>query len=129
MDRGPNTLKLYQMMIRLTKDHASYLVNSTKSAGFAARQAEEVKNNKYLDKMPPNLLFVPIVLESYGGFGPAAVPIIRRIGKALSDKNKYDVSASTVHLATRLSMKCQQGLAEMLECRYLPLSQNPPLPL
>jgi hypothetical protein len=93
---------------------------AARSDGSTARQAEAVKVVKYGALCTANALeFIPVVLETFGGFGPRALPVLRRIGDALSDASDLDAATATARFATRLTMSCQQALGRTLVARYL----------
>ena len=65
---------------------------------------EKTKNDKYLNLCnSADLEFSPLVMETFGGFGPAAIPILKRIGKALSNRTDQDESISMKNLCNQIS--------------------------
>ena len=64
--------------------------------GTDAERAEQLKIHKYREKCEQvGTLFVPLVLETVGGWGIESEPIIRRICKALADAERIDIPSAT----------------------------------
>jgi hypothetical protein len=62
--------------------------------------------------------FSPVVMETYGGFGELARPILKRISKALSTCTDQDESDALNTLCNNISFACQKALGEALTSRY-----------
>jgi hypothetical protein len=92
---------------------------AAKRPGYAAHHTASKKQSKYAAACRVNnLAFVPFVLETFGGFGPSAVAVVKRIAAALSDASDMTLAVATHRVATRLSFVCQRGLARTLASRY-----------
>jgi hypothetical protein len=72
-----------------------------------------------------NLLFLPVVMETYGGLGPQAMVAVKRLGKALAQVSEDGDEGRAINaVGTRLAFVCQQGLARSLHARYTTLHQH-----
>ncbi len=94
--------------------------------GSAVREAEarKIRQSDALCKQN-GLLFIPVVMETYGGFGPEAMVMIRRLGKALATAAADGREDQAINnLGTKLSFVCQQGLARSLHARYTSLHRH-----
>jgi hypothetical protein len=99
----------------------STLVTVGTRAAHAATLLERGKLAKYATLCTANqLLFIPVVMETFGGFGPSAVAVIARIGRALSDHSDLEVECAQHRLGAVLSFACQKALAKSLINRYAP---------
>ena len=56
------------------------------------------------------IAFIPVVAESLGGWHPAAVEQIRKLGSALARHTGQEESEAISHLVTRCSILLQRGL-------------------
>ena len=98
---------------------SSNIRNASRLSAHAAKEMEKTKNDKYLNLCnSADLEFSPLVMETFGGFGPAAIPILKRIGKALSNRTDQDESISMNNLCNQISFVCQKSLGETLRSRY-----------
>ena len=92
---------------------------ASKTPASAAIRAEKLKLSTYaLLCSAANLDFCPLVMETFGGFGPLSIPILKRISKALSIKRDETESAALNTLCNNLSFVCQRSLGETLMSRY-----------
>jgi hypothetical protein len=91
--------------------------------GSAARREElrKIAQSRVLCEQN-DLLFQPVVLETYGGLGEQALEVVRTLGKALAAaSDDMNEDQATNYLGTKLSFLCQQGLARSLNARYTTL--------
>ena len=86
--------------------------------GFAAAQAEAAKRHKSLEKCEQaGILFLPVAVEVFGGWGETALAVIRRIGSLLAEASGRSRSAETRYLRQRLSLRLQRCNAAMVQAR------------
>jgi hypothetical protein len=99
------------------------LSHSTMQPGSAAGRAEAQKIQASRALCAQNdLLFQPVVLETYGGLGPRAMEVVRTLGKALAAASDDMNEGQAINfLGTKLSFLCQQGVARSLNARYTSL--------
>ena len=72
------------------------------------------------------LLFLPVVMETYGGLGPKAMVAVRRLGKALAQATEDgDVGRAINDGGTKLAFGCQKGLARSFYERYTCTAYRP----
>ena len=60
----------------------TYVLDSAREAGRAAKIAESKKNNKYKD-LANNYEFIPVALETCGSWGKEGLKFIKEIGKKI----------------------------------------------
>jgi hypothetical protein len=94
--------------------------------GWAVEFAEDKKIQDSAVLCAQNdLLFLPVVMETYGGFGSKAMQLIRKLGKALAAAaDDGDEAQAINNLGTKLSFVCQQALARSLHARYTTLHRH-----
>ena len=101
---------------------ASAISAASRKTGAAAASLEAVKGHKYTALCTANnLAFAPFVLETFGGMGPQARPILRRIAKALSTRSDLTEDQAINRVGNALSFACQRALARTLLARHSPL--------
>ena len=73
-----------------------------------------------------NLLFLPVVMETYGGLGPQAMVADEEgLGKALAHASEDGDEGRAINaVGTKLAFVCQQGLARSFHARYTTLHQH-----
>ena len=86
----------------------SYVQDSAKEAGKAAKNAETRKHNKYKD-LKDNYLFTPIAIETFGSWGPESLKFIKEVGRKIQENTGEKRSVS--YLIQSLSMTVQRGNA------------------
>ena len=86
---------------------ATYVKKSSKQAGSAANDRENVKIGHYASLS--NYHFIPIAIETFGSWGTCALKIIKDIGKKL--KEITGEQRSTFFLSQSISMAIQRGNA------------------
>ena len=86
----------------------SYVQDSAKEAGKAAKNVETRKHNKYRD-LTNNYLFTPIAIETYGSWGPESLKFIKEVGRKIQENTGE--KRSTSFLIQSLSMTVQRGNA------------------
>jgi hypothetical protein len=76
------------------------------------------------------LLFLAVVMGTYGGLGLKAKVALNRIGKALAAASEEggDEGRAVHTLGTKISFACQKGLARSLHARYTSLHPQAPMP-
>jgi hypothetical protein len=91
----------------------------------ARTENQKEKESKHLLELGGRL-FLPVVMETYGGLGPKAMVVVRRLGKALAQASaeNRDEGRAINTLGTKLAFVCQQGLARSLHARYSTLHQH-----
>ena len=65
-----------------------------------------------------NLLYRPFVMETYGGFGSDARPILQDLAIAYSAQTEMDLPTAANSLATRISFACLKALAKAFDARF-----------
>ena len=88
----------------------TYVKRSAKSAGSAAVLREKEKTDLYLDLT--NYLFIPVVVETYGAWGPQGLKLIKDIGRKIRDVTGE--KRSTFFLSQSISIAIQKGNAACL---------------
>ena len=84
----------------------TYVLDSAREAGKAARIAETKKNNKYKD-LTNNYAFIPIVVETFGSWGQEGLKFVKEIGKKIQENTGE--KRATSYLMQSLSMTIQRG--------------------
>ena len=87
---------------------ASYVKNTSKSAGAAADLREAEKKTKYVN-LSRDYLFIPVGIETFGSWGNEGLKLIKDIGKKL--KEASGEPRSTFFLTQRISTALQRGNA------------------
>ena len=87
---------------------ASYVKNTSKSAGAAADLREAEKKTKYVN-LSRDYLFIPVGIETFGSWGNEGLKLIKDIGKKL--KEASGEPRSTFFLTHRISTALQRGNA------------------
>ena len=90
---------------------ASNLRITSGETGKAAAMAEEKKIKKYAD-VPPHLQFVPIALETMGGYGVYATQFFKDVSKR--QKEIFGDKSAGCKLKQRLSVELQRGNARCI---------------
>ena len=62
----------------------TYVLDSAREAGKAARIAETKKNNKYKD-FTNNYAFIPIAVETFASWGQEGLKFVKEIGKKIQE--------------------------------------------
>jgi hypothetical protein len=97
----------------------SNVVRAATHLAATAQASEQTKLIMYGTKCADNQLeFCPLVMESFGGFGPLAIPIFKKISKAMSTRREEDESDAMNTLCNRLSFVCQKSLGVTLTSCY-----------
>ena len=86
----------------------SYVRQTAKSPGAAARQAEEKKARKY-DFLKDRFIFVPVAIETLGVYGPEARRFVETLGERL--KTVTGEPRALMFLRQRISIAIQRGNA------------------
>ena len=86
----------------------SYVIHSSKEAGYAANQAERRKKVKYAELMP-SYAFTPIGMETLGTWGSEAKDFIHELGRRLNASSHDERSAA--FLRQRIALDIQRGNA------------------
>ena len=82
----------------------SYIKQTSKEAGMAARLAETIKHKKY-EELKDRFLFVPFAVESLGPWGDEAKQLVQRISSQIKSKNSRNF------ITQRISLAIQRGNA------------------
>ena len=86
---------------------ATYVKSSSKQAGAAAEQRENLKITKYSSLK--NYYFIPCAIETYGALGSKSLKFIKEIGKKMSEATGE--KRSTFFLSQSISVAIQRGNA------------------
>ena len=99
---------------------ASVIVHAAETSGYALKQAEEKKFSKHNQGCEDQgITFIPLAVETLGGWSPLAVKTLRRIA-ILADARlgtRRDALAATPRLMQMLSICVMRGNANMLVTR------------
>ncbi|GAV08577.1 hypothetical protein RvY_18243 [Ramazzottius varieornatus] len=95
----------------------TYLQGSTERVGFAANQAEEKKQSKYVE-LEGRYLFCAVGFETFGVFGKGARDLIQKIGKKIMDR-------TAEHPTVQAMIPLFSGVVAAL---YFPMFQRVPYP-
>ena len=88
--------------------------------GFALGHAYDRKMRQAGDACErEGIVFVPLVAETFGGWGPGAITHIRRLGRALAARGGRDEGEVISHLFQKLSVLLQRDNAALL-CNRIP---------
>ena len=79
-----------------------------KQPGSAAEKAEKLKTAKY-KQLQREYHFVPIAVETFGGWGPEGAALIKSLGKLIQEKSGE--KRSTFFLFQSISLAVQGGNA------------------
>ena len=95
---------------------SSRLSRASVSAGAAAADYEsKVKLPRYLDECRANGLgFVPMVVETFGAWGPAAIPVLDQISRAGASAKALEPELVGKYLRQTLSFTLQRLNAQIL---------------
>jgi hypothetical protein len=97
----------------------SIVTNASITQGSAAKKGEEAKYVKYQKLCADvGLDFCPVVMETYGGFGDRALPILKKLGKKLADRSDLEEDVATNRVGNNLSFVCQKALSATFMRRY-----------
>ena len=94
----------------MLQGYNTFIKRSAKSAGSVAVLREKEKTNLYLDLT--NYLFIPVVVETYGAWGPQGLKLIKDIGRKIRDVTGE--KRSTFFLSQSISIAIQKGNAACL---------------
>jgi hypothetical protein len=89
----------------------SYRNAAVGEAGSVAQLAEARKNARYVDLLD-EYVFVPLAFETTGKFGPDALALTKRIGRAIAARTGDDRATSFIR--QRISVEIQRGNAQAL---------------
>ena len=68
-------------------------------------------------RIPPLTHFIPLVVETFGGWSDRAIRVIRRLGKLQGSRLGVDQAMATRHLFQRLSVSLWRGNANLWASR------------
>jgi hypothetical protein len=96
----------------------STVVHAAQERGYAASSMEASKLALYSERCAANnLLFLPIVLESYGGFGPSAVISLCRLARLRAQFTGEEYSSCKKWLFQSMAIASQRAIALSLQDR------------
>lgn len=88
--------------------------------GVAAAHPEETKIAKSGDKCAEaQITFIPFAVEVFGGWGPFALKVIKKVGARISEKTGRSKSEEIRYLRQKLSLRLQRCNAAMIQARDL----------
>jgi len=86
-----------------------HLPHSSKQRAFVASNYEDLKRRKYEHTCSENnTLFIPLVVEVHGCWGPSAIPALKRIAQAIASQKNIPTSVAILRLFQRLSFTLQR---------------------
>ena len=92
--------------------------HSTRKRCYAAGKAEKAKERKYLECADAQgAVFIPCVMEEFGGFGERAVRFLKALSYGYSGQQGCTVSEAMNRIMQRLSFESQRALAQSLQAR------------
>ena len=78
----------------------------------AAHWREEQKWKKYEQSLDAeHILFVPLAVESFGGWGTASIPIFKTLARMVANRSDQPVSSISCWLYQRLAIALQKNNA------------------
>ena len=84
----------------------------------AAHWREEQKRKKYEQSLDAeHILFVPLAVESFGGWGTASIPIFRTLARMVANRSDQPVSSVSCWLYQRLAIALQKNNARAMIAR------------
>ena len=97
---------------------SSYVVGAAAEAGSTLEKACQRKLRETAEACrQEGLVFLPIAMETLGGFHAGAVTQVKKIASALARKNGKEESVVTSQLFGRISLNLMRGNALMLSSR------------
>ena len=94
------------------------VVRAAQERGFAASAMEASKLALYSERCSANnMLFLPIVMESYGGFGPSAVISLCRLARYHAHFTGEEYSSCKRRLFQSMAIASQRAIALSLQDR------------
>ena len=95
-----------------------YLVRAAQEAGVALEGASRDKRDKHQQRCEDQgLLFAPIAVETFGGWGKEAVDAIKGVSRALARNQARSDSEVIGHSFQKLSVVLMRGNASILATR------------
>ena len=93
--------------------------------GYAIQMRYDQKLRKYGELCrAEGIVFQPLVVETFGGWGDSAVEVLKKLGQALGRASGQEESEVVHHLFGRLSMLLQKGNCSLLVNR-IPVHPEP----
>ena len=89
----------------------SYVRDSAKEAGKAAKMAENRKHNKYKE-LKDNYYFTPVAIETFGAWAPESLKFVKDLGRRIQENTGE--KRATSYLIQSLSMSVQRGNASSI---------------
>jgi len=98
----------------------SNLAQASRECGYAAQKAFLLKKVRYQEVVNANQLwFLPLAVESLGGWHPQAIPFFKSIARRLAQQKAIEISAAMRDLMTSLSVCLQKMNGRMMAERCL----------
>ena len=86
--------------------------------GHVALQKENDKKRRYLANAEnKRAIFIPCVMEEFGGFGGEAVKFLKTLAHGYAGQRGCTVSEAVCRIMQRLSFESQRALAHSLQAR------------
>ena len=97
---------------------ASQVVRASSEMGHAFKSGESLKIEKYFLKcLSQHMAFIPVVLESFGGFGTSAISVLKRLSDAYSDSSGLTRPQARERVFQRISFTFQRFLSDSFVSR------------
>ena len=94
---------------------ADFLEREAETPGFALDQAYKRKMSQVGASCEcEGIVFIPLPVETFGGWSKGAVGVIKRIGSALAGRSGREEGEVISHLFQKLSVLLQRGNAALL---------------
>jgi hypothetical protein len=94
---------------------AAQVRREASQAGAALEAYKNIKNNKYHDQCSnAGIEFVPLIVETLGGWDSDAVLFINRIARQMGRRSSADEDTASRHLYQKLAIRLQKGNAALL---------------
>jgi len=86
-----------------------HLSNASQVRSYVASLHEDAKRAKHeASCTAAHTLFIPLVVETYGCWGPSAVPVLKSIGRMIAAQQDIPASTAILRLFQRLSFILQR---------------------
>ena len=99
---------------------ADFVEREAEAPGFALDQAYNRKMRQVGAACErEGIIFIPLPIETFGGWSKGAVTVIKQIGSALAGRSGHEEGEVISHLFQKLSVLLQRGNAALL-CNRVP---------
>jgi hypothetical protein len=104
--------------VAVTSVTADYQVKQSKSQQGAAAVAYEIKKKQKYSTISPTITYIPMVVESFGTWGPAAIDVFKILARKIAAQRNISYSVSIHQLFQRMSIVRVKQNSQMITSRY-----------